>query len=69
MLANIPEGGAGIPSEELISVLVDLEDLQNELKSLQDDSESNGSVRVPLKPQPHLSSGAIALAEPDEPNL
>ena len=51
----------------------ELKDLERELKALVDDEsdspEPDAMVRVPLRPRPHLNSGAIALVEPDDPYL
>jgi hypothetical protein len=43
-----------------------------EAELLDDDPSDSGEkdplVGAPLKPRPHLNSGAIALPEPDEPD-
>ena len=72
MMVNLPEG-ASVPSADLMSAMVELDDLENQLESLRDDSlnseESGPFVCAPLKPPPHLNSGAIPLPDPEEPNL
>jgi hypothetical protein len=69
IMTSRPEG-ASVPQDELITAMVELEDLRNELEFLQNDSsdsgESNAFVGAPIKPPSHLNSGAIALPEPDE---
>jgi hypothetical protein len=44
----------------------------DEAELLDDDPSDSGGrdalVGAPLKPRPHLNSGAIALPEPDEPD-
>lgn len=70
LMTNLPEG-ASVPPDELITTMVELEDLRNELESLQNDSSDSGEpdafVGAPIKPPSHLNSGAITLPEPDEP--
>jgi hypothetical protein len=67
-MMNLPEG-ASVPSEELITAMIEVEDLRNELEFLQSDSsdsaEPDAFVGAPIKPLVGLSSGAIALPEPD----
>jgi len=62
--------GAFVPSDALVAVIVELDDLQNELRVVRGDSsdsdEPDTLIRVPLKPRPHMSSGAIALPETEE---
>ena len=69
LMMNLPEG-ASVPSEDLITAMVEIEDLRNELEFLQDDSSDSGEpdafVGAPIKPFPHLNSGAIALPESDK---
>ena len=74
LIASIPgESGAFVPpdelTDELITAMVELEGLRNELAFLQDDSSEPGEpdafLDAPVKPPPHLSSGAIALPEPE----
>jgi hypothetical protein len=68
LMMNLPEG-ASVPSGDLMTALVEIEDLRNELEFLQNDSSESGEpdafVGVPLEPLPHLNSGAIALPESD----
>jgi hypothetical protein len=49
----------------------ELKQLEKELKTLlgddSDPAEPDALVGAPLKPRPHLRSGAIALVEPDDP--
>jgi hypothetical protein len=69
-MTNLPEG-ASVPSDGLITALVEGEDLRNELEFLQNDSSDSGEPDafsgVPIKPFPRLTSGAIALPEPNKP--
>ena len=69
LMMNLPEG-ASVPSEDLITALVEVADLTNELEFLQNDSSDSGEpgafVGAPIKPAPHLNSGAVALPEPDK---
>ncbi len=74
LMESIPgELGAFVPPDEvtdqLLTAMVELEDLRNELEFLQDDSSEPGEpdalVGAPVKPAPRLSSGAIALPEPE----
>jgi hypothetical protein len=69
LMMNLPDG-ASVPSEDLITAMVEAEDLRNELEFLQNDSTDSGEpdavVGAPIKPLPHLNSGAIALPEPDQ---
>jgi hypothetical protein len=66
LMETLPESGT---LDELITPMVELTELQNELEFLR--SEPSGSdepdvmVGVPRKPRPHLNSGAVALPEPD----
>jgi hypothetical protein len=59
-------------SEELLTASVELEDLRNELEFVRRNPPSSDAwdsfVPAPIKPFPHLNSGAIALPEPDEPS-
>ena len=68
-MTNALPCGAFVPPDDVVRVLTELEDLQNELAFLRDDppdpDEPFASVCAPLKPAPHLNSGAIALSEPD----
>ena len=70
LMMNLPDG-ASVPSEDLITAMVEAEDLRNELEFLQSDSTDSGEpdalVGAPIKPLPHRNSGAIALPEPDQP--
>jgi|HubBroStandDraft_1064217.scaffolds.fasta_scaffold1191959_1 hypothetical protein len=54
MTVNLPEG-ASVPSDDLMSAMVGLDDLENQLESLRDDSsnseESGPFVCAPLKPR------------------
>jgi|HubBroStandDraft_1064217.scaffolds.fasta_scaffold356085_1 hypothetical protein len=72
VIEKLPDGALVLTDEWLNATLV-LEDLESELKNLLDnppDSEDwSASVCVPVRPPPHLNSGAIALPEPEEPNL
>jgi len=58
--------------DEWLRVKVELMDLQNELEFVRDNPSASGNadavVYSPLKPRPHLNSGAIALPEPEEPD-
>ena len=58
-------------SEELLTASVELQDLRNELEFVRDtppiSDACDSFVPAPIKPFPHLNSGAIALPEPDEP--
>jgi len=69
LMMDTPEG-AYVPSEDLITAMAEVEDLRNELEFLQNDSSDSGEpdafVGAPVKPFPHLNSGAIALPEPDK---
>jgi len=59
-----------LPSDKLVTAIMELEDLRSELEFLRDDSpdsdEPDAFVGAPLNPPPHLNSGAIELPEPDE---
>jgi hypothetical protein len=72
MMVDLPEG-ASVPSDDLMNAMVELDDLENQLESLRDDSsnfeESGPFVCTPLKPPPHLNSGAIPLPDPEEPTV
>ena len=61
--------GASEPSEDMLTVMVELEDLHNELQFLRDNragsDEPDALVFAPPNPLPHLNSGTIALPEPD----
>jgi hypothetical protein len=63
--------GASEPQDELITAMVELEDLRSQLEFLQSDPSDTGEpgafVSAPIKPPSHLNSGAIILPEPDEP--
>jgi hypothetical protein len=56
LMMNLPDG-ASAPSEDLITAIVEAEDLRNELEFLQNDSSDSGEpdafVRAPVKPLPH----------------
>jgi hypothetical protein len=69
LMKNLPEG-ASVPSEDLITAMVEIEDLRNELEFLQNDASDSGEpdafVGAPVKPVPHLNSGTIALPESDK---
>jgi len=69
LMMNLPDG-ASVPSEDLIAAIVEVEDLRNELEFLENDSSDSGEpgafVGAPIKPAPHLNSGAVALPEPDK---
>jgi hypothetical protein len=68
-MKSAPEG-ASVPSDDWITVMVEVEDLRNELEFLENDSsdsaESDGFSGAPIKPLPHLRSGAIVLPEPEK---
>jgi len=72
MMVDLPEG-ASVPSDDLMNAMVELDDLENQLKSLHDDSsnseESGAFVCTPPKPPPHLNSGAIPLPDAEEPTV
>ena len=61
-----------IGEDEWLRVYVELVDLQNELEFVRDtpsaSDDPDAPVYSPLKPRPHLRSGAIALPEPVEPD-
>jgi hypothetical protein len=69
MIESLPVG-ASVPSYDLVTAMVELEDLQHQLEFIRGDSseadEPDALQRVPLIPRPHLSSGAISLPEPEE---
>ena len=69
LMRNLPEG-ASVPSEDLITAVVEIEDLRKELEFLRSDSSDSGEpdafVGAPVKPVPHLHSGAIALRGSDK---
>jgi len=69
-MMNLPDG-ASEPSEEMLTAIIELEDLRGELEFLRDNRPGSGEpdalVCVPLNPLPRLNSGTIALPEPDEP--
>ena len=69
LLMNLPEG-ASIPTEDVMTTMVEMEDLRNELEFLQSDSTDSGEpqafVGVPIKPLPHLNPEGTAVAEPDK---
>jgi hypothetical protein len=69
-MMKLPLGASG-PSEDVLTAMIELEDLRSELEFLSDNrhgsDEPDAFVRAPLNPLPHLNSGAIALPEPDEP--
>ena len=60
LMENLPEG-ASVPSEDLITAMVEIEDLHNELEFLRNDSPDSGEpdafVGAPVKPVPHLNPG------------
>jgi hypothetical protein len=60
---------APVPPKKVAGLLADLEDLEKELEFLRDGPDDSDEpfamVCAPLKPVPHLNSGAIALPEPD----
>jgi hypothetical protein len=66
LMENLPEG-ASVPSGDLMTAMVEIEDLRNELEFLHNDSSDSGEpdafVGAPIKPLPHRNSGAIALPE------
>jgi len=66
-IENLPDGASLLTDETLTATIV-LEDLESELASLLENppesDDWSASVSVPLKPPPHLNSGAIALPEP-----
>jgi hypothetical protein len=69
LLMNLPEG-ASLPTEDLITTMVEAEDLRNELEFLRSGSSDSGEpqafVGAPVKPLPHLNSEGRAVAEPDQ---
>jgi len=69
-MMNLPHGASELP-EEMLTTMVELEDLRSDLEFLldnrRDSAEPDAFVCAPLTPQPHLNSGAIALPAPDEP--
>jgi hypothetical protein len=72
VMADIPEeSGAFVPPEDMISAMIEVADLENQLECLRGDSanpEGSGAfVDAPLKPLPPDRSGAIALPEPEDP--
>jgi hypothetical protein len=64
---------AGVDSLGLVDAIFELDDLQSQMESLRNDSpdatESDSLVGAPLKPPPHLNSGAIALPQPEDPSF
>ena len=60
--------GASVPSDSLMAVTIELGTLENELKACDspDFGEPDVFIPAPLKPRPHLSSGAIELREPED---
>jgi hypothetical protein len=71
LMMKLPEG-ASVPSEDAIAAMVEMEELRNELEFLQNDASDSGErdafVGAPVKPLPHLNSGAVALPESDKPD-
>jgi hypothetical protein len=69
-MMNFPHG-ASEPPEDILTAMIELEDLRSELEFLRDNrpgsDEPDAFVCAPLNPLPRLNSGAIALPEPDEP--
>jgi hypothetical protein len=68
LIEELPDGGL-VLSDEWLSAIVVLEDLESELGELlggPPDSDWNAPAGVPLKPLPHLNSGAVALPEPEK---
>jgi len=67
-MMNLPDGAAE-PSEEMLTAMMELADLESELEFLRerrpDSGEPDVPVGAPAKPLPRLNSGAIALPEPD----
>jgi hypothetical protein len=61
-------GQAVPPAKDFFSTLLESE-LKNLLDNPPDSEDWSASVCVPVRPPPHLNSGAIALPEPEEPNL
>jgi hypothetical protein len=51
-----------------VGLLLALEEAELLDNDPSDSGELDPLVGAPLKPRPHLSSGAIALSEPDEPD-
>ena len=68
LTVSLPEG-ASLPPDDLITAMIELEDLRNQLEFLQNGSSDSGEpdafVGAPIKPPSHLNSGAITLQEPD----
>ena len=62
--------GASEPPEEMLTAMIELDDLQSKLEALSEDGPDSGEpqvpVSVPFEPRPHLNCGAIALPVPDE---
>jgi hypothetical protein len=62
--------GATEPPEEMLTAMIELEDLRSWLELLRDNrpesDEPDALVSAPLQPPPGLHSGTIALPEPDE---
>jgi hypothetical protein len=60
-------------ADATLTVMVELMDLQNELKFVLEDpsasDEPETHIGAPRTPQPHSGCDAIALPEPDEPKF
>jgi hypothetical protein len=56
------ESGAFELPDDVAAALIELESMEDDS---QDSDEPTEPVGAPLKPRPHLNSGAITLPEPD----
>jgi hypothetical protein len=69
-MMKLPDG-ASEPPEEMLTAMIELEDLRSEFEFLRDNRPGSGEpdalVCAPLNPVPSLNSGTIALPEQDEP--
>ena len=56
--------------EEILAASIELEELRSEPDFVRDNPTDSGAwnsfVSAPIKPQPTLNSGAVALPEPEE---
>ena len=65
LTADLPVG-ASVPSDDVMTAMIEISELQNELEFLQNDSDSadpESLVAAPVRPRPSLSSGAKAIPE------
>jgi hypothetical protein len=67
-MMTLPDN-ASEPSEEMLTAMMELAELESELDFLRDNHPGSGEpdapVRAPVNPAPRRNSGSIALPEPD----